>query len=152
MTFSDHIGDVRNMVPDIAHDVDYAARLDPWVPRESALLVYEANGRGGAFTEREMRAALTEAGWPEHEHARALRIFHCESRYNPAAVGDGGLSLGVAQMGVAGWRTVDGVPIYWQGWFRYFGVDEALAFDIITNLTVARWAFERSGWGPWSCA
>lgn len=99
---------------------------------------------GGQLTEAEMVAVLREAGWEEWAIPEALGISWCESRWSPFASGDGGVSLGLFQMGIA--------RPGWDGWFRYFGVDESLAYDAVTNARVARWAWERSGWSPWSCA
>ena len=40
----------------------------------------------------------------------------------------------------------------WRGWFIPAGEDEAMAHDPVVNARTAWWAYQRSGWGPWSCA
>jgi len=98
----------------------------------------------GALDESQLRAVLTEAGWPEHLHGEALRIIHCESRGRPDA--NNGIDKGLFQMNFSARATTRG------SWFAYFGVDESLWADPVTNATVARWAYELSGWPKWSCA
>lgn len=117
------------------------------VPMES-LVVAAATGRvremGGTLTEAEMRAVLTEAGWPAEWHDDALAIAWCESRWSPYAVGDGGNSRGLFQLNVA-------------TWFAYAGEGPEMWADPLTNARVA-WAvmgydagrgYER--WRQWSC-
>lgn len=118
-----------------------------------SVVVATASGRvralGGPLTEAEMRAVLTLAGWPAELHDPALAVSWCESKWSPYAVGDGGNSLGLFQIGI----SCPG----WQGWFQYFGVDEASVFDPFTNARVAlliyQYSAERNGygWAPWSC-
>lgn len=103
-----------------------------------------AASQGGSLTEAEMIAVLYSAGWPEELHRRALEVSYCESRWSPYAVGDGGRSLGLFQMQWSG--------AGWQGWFRPAGEDEAQAHDPVVNARTALYAYNRSGWGPWSCA
>jgi hypothetical protein len=99
---------------------------------------------GGSLSEAEMVAVLYSAGWPEELHRRALEVSYCESRWSPYAVGDGGRSLGLFQMQWSG--------AGWRGWFIPAGEDEAMAHDPVVNARTAWWAYQRSGWGPWSCA
>ena len=103
-----------------------------------------AASQGGSLTEAEMVAVLYSAGWPEELHSQALAVSYCESRWSPYAVGDGGRSLGLFQMQWSG--------AGWQGWFRPAGEDEAQAHDPVVNARTAWWAYQRSGWAPWSCA
>ena len=103
-----------------------------------------AASQGGSLTEVEMVAVLTEAGWPAELHAAALAVSWCESRWSPYAVGDGGRSLGLFQMQWSG--------AGWRGWFIPAGEDEAMAHDPVTNARTAWWAYQRSSWGPWTCA
>ena len=146
--------------------VDFAAldaRDHPGVTvTMESIVVAAATGRvralGGSLTEAEMRAVLTEAGWPVELLAEALTVAYCESKWSNAKGDhnghptDGGyMSQGLFQMGVAGWRWVDGRWLWWNGWFRYFGYEDEQALDPLTNATVARLAYQRSGWGPWSC-
>lgn len=37
------------------------------------------------------------------------------------------------------------------GWLTYWGFGEDETWDPVTNALAARWTWERSGWGPWSC-
>ena len=115
---------------------------------------------GGVLSEMEMVAVLTIAGWPEALHAEALTVAWCESKFSIDGKGDisnhpdqlgSPMSRGLFQMGVAGWRWVEGRWQWWNGWFRYFGYSDDDAYDPVKNATVARMAYERSGWGPWSC-
>ena len=104
---------------------------------------------GGTLTEAEMRDLLSEAGWPTELHGQAMSVAWCESKWSPGAHGDGGNSLGLFQIGVS--------RPGWQGWFHYFGEDESLAYDALTNARVAwriyQYGMDRYGygWGPWSC-
>lgn len=98
---------------------------------------------GGTLTEAEMRAVLAEAGWPVELHEQALAVSMCESRWSPYAVGDSGRSLGLFQMQHSGSG--------WRGWFIPAGEDESLAHDPVVNARTAWWAYQRSGWAPWSC-
>ena len=130
-------------------------------PSPVQVATVRAAAQGGSLTELEMDATLAEAGWPESLFAEARAISWCESRWRTDAAGDISnhpeqlgrpLSRGIFQMGVSGYRWVNGAWTWWNGWFLYFGIDEALADDPVTNATVALWAYQRSGWGPWSCA
>ena len=103
-----------------------------------------AASQGGSLTEAEMVAVLTEAGWPAELHAAELAVAGGESRWSPYAVGEGGRARGVFQMQWSG--------AGWRGWFIPAGEDEAMAHDPVVNARTAWWAYQRSGWGPWSCA
>lgn len=113
-----------------------------------SIVVAAATGRvralGGSLTEVEMRAVLTEAGWPVELHDEALRVAWCESKWRSSAVGDGGNSLGIFQLNK-------------DTWFTYAGEDPAQWADPLVNARVA-WAvmgydrgrgYER--WRQWSC-
>lgn len=97
---------------------------------------------GGSLSEAEMRAVLTEAGWPAEWHDDALAIAWCESHWSPYAVGDGGNSLGAWQL--------------WRGWFGPAGYSVDQAFDPLTNARVALYVRQVrgrfGGAGGWSCA
>lgn len=68
------------------------------------------------------------------------RTLRCESHLNPRAVGDGGASLGVAQLHARGLR-----PLFFQmGYSDPFNVWEAVDF--------IAWAFEHGYSGHWTCA
>ena len=130
-------------------------------PGSASAATVRAASYGGSLTEAEMIAVLYSAGWPEELHRRALEVSYCESRWSPAGAGDisnhpeqkgRALSRGLFQMGVSGYRWVRDEWVWWNGWFLYFGIDESLANDPVTNATVALWAYQRSGWAPWSCA
>ena len=97
-----------------------------------------------------MIAVLREAGFEEPLLREGLEVSRCESArrdpatgiwyWDPEAKGDGELSHGLFQMGVA--------RPGWQGWFHYFGIDEVLARVPVVNARVARWArLERGRWG-----
>lgn len=96
-----------------------------------------------------VRQLLVDAGaepeWIEH----LIRIAWCESKYSPGAVGDSGNSVGLFQIG----KSRPG----WQGWFLYFGIDEATAYDPVVNAQVAvlivRYSVERGQdpFSAWSC-
>ena len=99
---------------------------------------------GGALTEGELLAVLTEAGWPAELHDEALRIIHCESRGRPDALGDGGKSAGLFQLNIA-------------TWFRYAGENPDLWADPLVNARTA-WATYNYDlgrgyvpWKQWSC-
>lgn len=40
----------------------------------------------------------------------------------------------------------------WRGWFIPAGEDESQRFDPVVNARTALWAYNRSGWAPWSCS
>lgn len=116
--------------------------FDPYTPRPAPSPSAPVQSAGGALSEGELRAVLTEAGWPEHLHGEALRIIRCESRGRPDAVGDGGNSLGMFQL--------------WYGWFSKAGYSSDQYADPVVNASVARYVYETRGrWGGgggWSCA
>lgn len=98
---------------------------------------------GGSLAEAEMRAVLTEAGWPEELLAEALTVAYCESKWSPYAVGDGGHSLGLFQL--------NGM------WFGYAGEDRSQWADPVVNARTA-WATYQYDigrgyvpWKQWSC-
>ena len=141
---TDHFADAGNMVAALAA---LDARDHPGVTVSlESIVVAAATGRGnalgGSLTEAEMRAVLTEAGWPEELLAEALTVAYCESKWSPYAVGDGGHSLGLFQL--------------WTGWFLAAGYSVEQAYDPVVNSRVAlyvrttrgRWG----GGGGWSCA
>lgn len=112
-----------------------------------SIVVAAATGRvnalGGSLTEAEMRAVLTEAGWPEELLAEALTVAYCESKWSPYAVGDGGHSLGLFQL--------NGM------WFGYAGEDRSQWADPVVNARTA-WATYQYDigrgyvpWKQWSC-
>lgn len=126
---------------------DIDARDHPGVTVSvESLVVAAATGRvrelGGTLTEAEMRAVLTEAGWPAEWHDDALAVAWCESKWSPYAVGDGGNSLGAWQL--------------WRGWWAAAGEDLEQWADPLVNARVA--LYVRSvrgrfgGPGGWSCA
>lgn len=126
---------------------DLDARDQPGVTMSlESLVVAAATGRvrelGGALTEAEMRAVLTEAGWPAEWHDDALAVAWCESHWSPYAVGDGGNSLGAWQL--------------WRGWFEPAGYSVGQAFDPLVNARVALYVRQVrgrfGGAGGWSCA
>lgn len=131
------------------HDIAALSHLDlrDHPGTSEAIVTAAATGRvqalGGSLSEAEMRAVLTMAGWPVEMHDQALWVSWCESKWSPYA--DNGTDRGLFQMSFSPAATLRG------SWFAYYGVDEALWSDPVTNALVARWAYERSGWGPWSC-
>jgi hypothetical protein len=72
----------------------------------------------------------------------ACAVAWCESKYNPAAIGDEGRSLGMFQL--------------WTGWAKWYGVQPEQLLDPVVNTAVARAVLEHRGrWGGaggWSCA
>lgn len=126
---------------------DIDARDHPGVTVSvESLVVAAATGRvrelGGTLTEAEMRAVLTEAGWPAAWHDDALSVAWCESKWSPYAIGDGGNSLGAWQL--------------WRGWFEPAGYSVGQAFDPLVNARVALYVRQVrgrfGGAGGWSCA
>lgn len=103
-----------------------------------AVAVARTRAHGGALTAGEMLLLLAWTGWPLEWWEEAGVIGWCESQWSPAAVGDGGQSLGLMQL--------------WVGWFTV-GEDP---FDPVTNLRVGlrvrtiRGRF--GGNGGWTCA
>ena len=141
---TDHFADAGNMVAALAA-LDARDHPGVTVTMES-IVVAAATGRvnalGWSLTEAEMRAVLTEAGWPEELLAEALTVAYCESRYRPGAVGDGGNSLGLFQL--------------WTGWFPAAGYSVEQAYDPVVNARVALYVRQVrgrfGGGGGWSCA
>ena len=97
----------------------------------------------GQLSEAEMVGVLRAAGWAEADIPAALAVSWCESKWSPGALGDGGVSVGLFQIG----RSRPG----WNGWFIYFGIDESNWADPLTNAYTALLVYQHSGWGPWTC-
>ena len=97
----------------------------------------------GQLSEAEMVGVLQEAGWPASLIPAALAVSWCESKWSPGALGDGGVSVGLFQIG----RSRPG----WNGWFIYFGIDESNWADPLTNAYTALLVYQNSGWEPWTC-
>ncbi len=116
---------------------------------DSGTDAYVPANAGGQLTHDELRDTLRLAGWPEHLWDEAAAVVECESKRSPAAIGDSGRSVGLFQIGIA--------RPGWQGWFLYFGIDEAGATDAHINAYVGwltwQYGVERYGygWGPWAC-
>ncbi len=94
----------------------------------------------GALSEGEFDSHLLAAGVPIEWWADFKAIAHCESRWRPEAIGDGGNSIGLMQM--------------WYGWASKAGVTDLL--DPVQNLIAAKYVREvrgrYGGGGGWSCA
>jgi hypothetical protein len=90
-----------------------------------------------ATPEQRVRALLARSPWPPYLHAQALAVIGCESTYNPNAVGDDGLALGLLQI-----RT-DYHP-------RLARWD---LLDPHQNLIAGYVVYLQSGgsWDPWTC-
>ena len=128
------------------HDALWAyvndAGFDPYPPEPAPAPPAAVHAATGTLSETELRAILTEAGWPAEWHDDALAIAWCESHWSPYAVGDGGNSLGAWQL--------------WRGWFGPAGYSVDQAFDPLTNARVALYVRQVrgrfGGAGGWSCA
>lgn len=142
---TDHFADAGNMVAALAA-LDARDHPGVTVTMES-IVVAAATGRvralGGSLSEGEMRAVLTEAGWPVELHDQALAVSWCESKWS-SAVGDGGNSLGIFQLNK-------------DTWFTYAGEDPEMWADPLVNARVA-WATYQYDigrgympWKQWSC-
>jgi hypothetical protein len=118
------------------HDVGFTLPMP--APPPSAVV-----RAAGALTEAQLREVLSEAGWPVGLHDQALSVMWCESRWNANAEGDRGSSVGLFQVQWSGSS--------WRGWFLAAGEDESLRFDPVVNARTALYAYNRSGWAPWSC-
>ena len=101
------------------------------------------------LTEAQAREALTATGWPGELHTQALAVF-CgignarfpsgESNCSPHAMGDGGNSLGFAQLNAATWAP-------------YCGVTPEMLMDLHVNLACAYQVYLYDigrGHAPWS--
>lgn len=72
----------------------------------------------------------------------ALRVAHCESRYDPRAVSAGGGSWGLFQINRVHEDLVTELGYEWED-----------LLDAAVNTHVARVLFDRAGgWSPWTCA
>jgi hypothetical protein len=72
----------------------------------------------------------------------ALRVAHCESRYDPRAVSAGGGSWGLFQINRVHEDLVAELGYEWED-----------LLDAAVNTHVARVLFDRAGgWSPWACA
>lgn len=140
-TVPDHFVDATQMV-----DVDALYQPGETVAMNS-IVVAAATGRvrelGGQLSEAEMRAVLEQAGWTADAVPAALSVAWCESRWSP--FGTNGVDNGLFGLSSAAGATVRG------GWLTYWGFGEDETWDPVTNALAARWTWERSGWGPWSC-
>lgn len=124
-----------------------AAAIGTLSPLEGATA--RVRTEGGSLTEGELDALLEQAGWPAEWRATGKRIALCEDpSLDPTATGDHGVSVGLFQIGLA--------RPGWDGWFKHFGVAEALATDPLTNARVALLIRQErgrfGGLGGWSCA
>lgn len=92
--------------------------------------------------------AVIVATFGEHAPA-ACAIAWCESRYNPLASGDGGVSLGLFQVNT-GWHGPSGP----NGWASWAGIEPEALYDPAVNADVARriWAYSGYTWRAWTCA
>jgi len=91
-------------------------------------------------------SGCTPEWWIEHNFGpatdAAVRVARCESNLNPAAVSPGGGNHGLFQINnvhAATFEAVTGAP--WASG-RY---------DAGKNAQFARWLYDSSGWGPWTC-
>lgn len=100
----------------------------------------QVTAAGASLSEAEFDALLQSAGVPVEWWADFKAIAHCESRWRPDAVGDGGNSLGLLQM--------------WYGWAKPAGVTDLM--DPLQNIIAAKYVREvrgrYGGGGGWSCA
>jgi len=70
----------------------------------------------------------------------ALAIFMSESRLRPGIEGDGGTSIGVAQIHIPAHSAK--IPVAdKEEWLKNFQ----------NNLALAKKIYDKSGWYPWSC-
>ena len=90
-----------------------------------------------ATPEQRVRELLKRSPWPYWLHAQALAVIGCESTYNPNAVGDDGLALGLLQ-----------IRIDWHP--RIARMD---LLDPHENLIAGYIIYLQAGgsWAPWSC-
>ena len=114
------MGSLRAQVP------NYAVSEPPLV----SVLEHQALQQGSAWqlTEAQMRAVLTEAGWPHHLHEWALAITWRESRWSPWAVNWGDQADGLGSTGL--WQM-------WSGWYAFAGESYADWRDPVVNSRVA---------------
>lgn len=134
---------------------DYEPNPTPTAPPAPSERVRAAVAEG--FSEAEMRALLTEAGFPEWSHATALAVMWCESHWNPSVHNTTAPdnSIGLAQINTYGTLGPDRLAKLQSLGYSVTTVDEArqLLFDPIANLRVAHlMSGGGTGWGSWSCA
>lgn len=94
-----------------------------------------------AVLTRDEARTIVARHFPAHAVNDALRVMGCESLYQPAAVGDGGRSLGLFQIQPRWWATL--LPLHRQTepWFLHPEHNVMLAHRI--------WRSHR--WFYWSC-
>lgn len=124
------------------HDPLYAYVYDPgWtLPKPAPSPSAPVQAAQGALSEGDFDSYLLSAGVPLEWWADFKAIAHCESRWRPEAIGDGGNSIGLMQM--------------WYGWASKAGVTDLL--DPVQNLIAAKYVREvrgrYGGGGGWTCA
>ena len=149
----------RVAVPNVA----VAAPTPDPEPPEVVIVPGAVYTAGAPLVEAEVRAVLRLAGWSGYALEQAVVVSFCESGiyedgvrvWLPAIVGDGGLALGLFQIHGpdVGWghRSIGAGPAA-DGWWGYFGVSMDDYANAVVNARLARWAWEESGWWPWTCA
>lgn len=104
------------------------------------------------LSEHQIRHVLTLAGWDRSLHDEAVAVSFCESRHQPAAVGDGGRARGLFQIH---WLIDNCVSIFcgWSGWaWRELGIDGLRWDNPVDNAYLARLIYEhRNRWHNWTC-
>lgn len=127
-------------------------------PAPAAAPLTAAVEQTAAATVRAATAPASPDGCPQaildvfgEEAPAACAIAFCESRYNPLALGDHGVSYGLFQLHT-GWAGPSGP----YGWASWYGVAPADLYDPLINAQAAkaihaylgRWG----GSGGWTCA
>ena len=83
--------------------------------------------------------ALLRSMWPDDSEDHAVEIVRRESNFQPSAYN--------------GWCCYGLFQIYFEAnksGLASLGVTSAQQLlDPVTNINVALWMFQRSGWGPW---
>lgn len=113
----------------------------------------------GALSEGEMRGLLSQAGFPEWTHGRALQVFKCESGWNPSAWNPNAStrddSVGLAQINLYGELGPDRVAKLQSLGYAVSTVEEARVMlrDPLVNLRVAHvMSAGGQSFSAWSCA
>lgn len=127
------------------HDALTAYVLDPGftIPKPAPSPSAPVQAAQGALTEGEMDSYLLAAGVPLEWWADFKAIAHCESRWRPEAIGDGGNSIGLMQLN--------------RMWFAYAGTDVEKWDDPLVNIQTAWATFNYDigrgyePWTQWSC-